>query len=316
MDSGSVPIAAGGLKIRRLLETCPTPGLQACEGTRSAVQAAAKGDTMRYATILLLVAGPLVAVDGHHNHNWKLDEKENIQRTFDGTEKLAIDTLHGFVHVTGYAGSKVELSIEKHIYADSAEKAAEAKRDVKMDIGQEGKLVRCHEEGPHRSGDDENGYRVAFNFEVQVPYATALELKTLNREIQVKKTSGDFEIRGLNGAIALDEVSGSGHVATLNGSIKAVFDRNPAKPSQFKTLNGTVDVRFPSDLNADLHFKKLNGSIYTDFDVAPLPLGSGGENGKYLYRSGRNMAVRVGKGGPEMSFETLNGTIRVHSKAL
>jgi hypothetical protein len=77
-----------------------------------------------------------------------------------------------------------------------------------------------------------------------------------------------------------------------------------------------VDVYFRGGLNADLKFKKLNGGIYTDFDVTALPQTvSGGTNdGKFVYRSGRTIGGRTGSGGPELSFETLNGSIRLHSK--
>jgi hypothetical protein len=35
-----------------------------------------------------------------------------------------------------------------------------------------------------------------------------------------------------------------------------------------------------------------------------------------VYRSDRQTTGRVGKGGPELSFDTLNGNIRLHSKAI
>ena len=285
---------------------------------------------MRIAALLLLTAAPLLAAK-HDDRTWKLDEKESIRRSFDPSGsspyKLLVDNVHGFVHVTGYSVSKIEVAIEKLIYADTSEAVAAAKRDVKMDLSQQGNFVRCYEVGPFRNGngtsyrgDDYYGYRVVFNFEVQVPFATELSLKTINHgDIEVKKTTGDYEIHGLNGSIQMEEIAGSGAVNTLNGAVKVTYARNPSKPTTFKTLNGTVDVYFQKDFNADLHFKKLNGGIYTDFDVTSLPTVSGGstENGKFIYRSnGGKMSARAGKGGPELSFETLNGSIRLHSKTL
>src|ERR1035441_8861695 len=86
---------------------------------------------------------PLAAGGWDDDHHWKLDEKETIRRTFDtaagsGGRKLLVDNIHGSIHVTGAAGSQVQVSIEKHIYADSSEAMAEAKRDVKMDMSQQG----------------------------------------------------------------------------------------------------------------------------------------------------------------------------------
>ena len=145
---------------------------------------------MRSSLILMMAALPLAAAwdDGH---NWKLDEKETIKRTFDaagsGPRKLLVDNIHGFIHVTGAAGSQVQVTVEKHVYADSSEAMAEAKRDIKLDMSQQGNFVRCYEDGPFRSangthyrGDRYYGYRVVFDFDVQVPYDTELVLKAVN----------------------------------------------------------------------------------------------------------------------------------------
>jgi DUF4097 and DUF4098 domain-containing protein YvlB len=158
---------------------------------------------------------------------------------------------------------------------------------------------------------------VVWDFEVQVPFDTELILKTINHgDIQVKKVTGDYDIHGLNGGIEMEEVSGSGTVNTLNGKLKATFTRNPTRPTTFKTLNGTIDVYFQPSLNADLAFKHLNGAIYTDFEVSGRPMaataGNSGE-GRFIYRDHRFVGGRAGSGGPELSFETLNGTIRLHS---
>jgi DUF4097 and DUF4098 domain-containing protein YvlB len=103
----------------------------------------------------------------------------------------------------------------------------------------------------------------------------------------------------------------------LNGKVKVTYSRNPSKATDFRTLNGTVDVYFQNGLDADLHFKKLNGGIYTDFELTMLPQkgSSSGSDGRWVYRSNREIAGRAGKGGPELSFETLNGSIRLHSKS-
>ncbi len=286
---------------------------------------------MKVTLILMMAALPLAAGAWDDDHRWKLDEKESIRRTFDvaagsDARKLLVDNIHGFVHVTGTSGSQVQVSIEKHIYAESTEAMAEAKRDVKMDMSLQGNFVRCYEDGPFRTasgtnyrGDRYYGYRVVIDFDVQVPFDTELVLKAVNRDVFVKKTTGDYEIRGINGGIEMEDVAGSGLVSTINGRVKVTFSKNPAKATQFKTLNGSVDVYFQSGLNADLKFKKLNGGIYTDFDVSALPQPAevgDSSNGRFVYRSDRQTTGRAGKGGPELSFDTLNGNIRLHSKAI
>lgn len=282
-------------------------------------------------TIAFLSVAALAQRHGRDWRDWRVQDQESIQRSFDvttgsGPAKLLVDNVSGFVHVTGYAGREVQVSVQKHIAADSNEALAEARRDVKLDMTQQGNYVRLYVDGPFRGnggvnyrGDDYYGYRVIFDYEIQVPAATELVLKTINSgEIQVKKTTGDFEINGLNGGIDMQEISGAGTIRTLNGPLKVSFSKNPTKDTEFRTLNGKMDIYFQPGLDADLNFHTLNGGIYTDFDVTTRPssVTAGNVDGKFVYRSDhRSMEARTGKGGPQLTFSALNGAIRLHSKS-
>jgi hypothetical protein len=286
----------------------------------------------RAAVLLTLLCLPALA-QRHWRDSWRYEDKEDIRRSFPSAgsdpHKLLVDNISGFVHVTGYAGSEIQVSVAKHIGARSTNALEDAKREVKLDMSQQGNFVRLYVDGPFRNrdgrgvnyrGDDYYGYEVIYDYEIQVPFATELDLKTINNgTIEVKKTTGDFEIHGLNGGIDMQEVAGSGTVNTLNGPVKVTFTKNPSKPSEFHSLNGSVDVYFQPGLNADLTFHTLNGGIYTDFDVVTRPTKATSSNvdGKFLYRVDRShMEARTGQGGPELKFNTLNGSIRLHSKGM
>jgi hypothetical protein len=288
---------------------------------------------MRRLTFCLGLLLPVLAFGQRYrdSDSWRVQEKDSIQRsfTFSGNDarRLLVDNVSGFVHVTGYAGSSVQVSVVKRIQAVNDTAASEAKRDVKLDMNQQGNFVRLYVDGPFRNqngtnyrGDDYYGYRVIFDMEVQVPFDTELVLKAINGPIEVKKTTGEFTVNGVNGGIDMQEVAGAGTVRTVNGPVKVTFTKNPAKATEFKSVNGNLDVYFQPGLNADLSFHTLNGGIYTDFDVVtrPGPAGSAENvNGKFLYRvDRRNMTGRTGSGGPELKFDTLNGSIRLRSKGI
>jgi hypothetical protein len=283
--------------------------------------------------ILVAVAFLPLAAFGSSDDDtwWQYEDHETSRRTFALTgadaRKLLVDNISGAIHVTGGGGSQIQMTVEKRIRARSNEAMAEAKRDVKLDISQQGNFVRLYVDGPFRNsnggmnyrGDDYYGYHVYFEYDLQVPAETELTLKTLNSAIDVKKTSGDFDVHTLNGRIDMEDIAGSGSANTLNGPVNISFSRNPAKSSSFHTLNGKIDVYFQPKLDADLQFQTLNGGVWSDFDVAPLPPAGSTENGrwKFVYRSNnRQQRARVGNGGPELSFHTLNGPIRLHSKAI
>ena len=279
---------------------------------------------MKPLALTTLILLPALAWGQHGESSWKFENRETIHRSFDvssasNPKKLLLDNMNGFIHINGYAGKEIQVTVEKHIRAESGAALADAQRDVTLDLSQQGNSVRLYEDGPfrnHSRGDRHYGYHVDFDFEIQVPSDTELTLKGFNQEIQVKQVAGDFDIHGFNGGIDLEDVSGAGTVETFNGKVKVAFSKNPARQTRFKTFNGSVDVYFQHTLDADLHFKTFHGAIYTDFEVNALSSGES-KNGKFVYRSSNRMtAGRTGKGGPGLSFDTFNGSIRLHSKAL
>ena len=131
----------------------------------------------------------------------------------------------------------------------------------------------------------------------------------------VNGTRGDFSVRSVNGPITMTDLAGAGEAVTVNGSVQVSFVSPPQAASRFKTINGNVVVSFPDTLAADLHLKSFHGGLYTDFDVQPLPAESlrtvEKHGGMSVYRTNGFTAVRVGKGGPELTLDTLNGDVRV-----
>jgi len=253
------------------------------------------------------------------------EEKETIRRSFPAVARLEVDNIHGSIHVTGYNGSEIQMVAEKTIHAESQERLDVAKREVKLDTTQSGDTLTLYVDGPFRCHCNDGrfgvheqghpGYRVIYDFEIKVPAATILRLGTVNGgEVRVDNTTGDFDVANVNGGIEMNEVAGSGPVHTVNGKISVVFSRNPTKDSSFKSVNGTIEASFRPNLSADVRVKTFNGHAYTDFDVTALPAlspVSERRDGRFIYRSDRSTGMRVGNGGPELKFDTLNGTIRI-----
>lgn len=283
--------------------------------------------------VILSLALSALSLAGYRDdwRDWQYTDTETIQKSFNVSaasdpKKLFVDNMHGVIHVNGSSGSQIRVTVHRETRGRSNAAVQEAKRDVKLDISQQGNYVRFVDDGPWRTsngnnyrGDDYYGYHVNFEYEIEVPTGTELELKGFNDRIEVKGTTGNFDIHGFNGGIDMEEITGSGWVETFNGSMKVAFRKNPDHDSTFKTFNGSVDVYFQPDFNADLHFKTFHGGVYSDFEVTPLPTTvAAGQNlnAKFVYRNDGGGAARVGKGGPSLSFSGFNGAIRLHSKGI
>jgi hypothetical protein len=284
---------------------------------------------MKTAICLALLASGFAVLcwSSNRGERWPVREQETIQKTLTlsgSPMRLVIDNVEGYVHVTAGSGSEVQVTAHKVIRAETDSDLQEAKNEVKLEMSQRPGTVsiyydapwRCNGEGRGCHGDYRRFYDVTFDIDVQVPRQARVVLSTVNNgDVRLEGTDGDFDIADVNGPIALTRVAGSGNVHTVNGPISAHFTKNPAGATSFKTVNGQLDLYFQPDFSADLLFKTFNGEVYSDFDVSPraVPAAeSEREGGRFVYRSNRGGSARVGRGGPELSFDTLNGNIRLH----
>ncbi len=243
-----------------------------------------------------------------------------------GGRILDVRNMNGFIHVEGTNEPSVQMSIHKVIRGDNGDDLADAQRDVMLDFRDGAPRVEATvtDRTGHICGEQWNDdgrrwprvhYQVQFDFTIRVPRDAAIRLCTINSgDVIVNGTQGDFDVSNVNGLIDMKNVVGSGRAHTVNGPVTVTFTANPKQPSSFKTVNGNVDVQFRDGLSADFAMKTFNGGLFTDFDVQqmPSPAPPSGErrDGKFVYRLNEFTRVRVGNGGPAITFETLNGNVR------
>jgi hypothetical protein len=269
------------------------------------------------------------------DEKYPVKDSERIQRslTFTGAgpHRLDIDNVFGSIQVAAHDGASVELIVTRTLAAATQERLEAARKEVTLDVKEEPSLISLYVDGPFRDCDCNGGssrrrrdgsgrwrdlqYDVRYDFVLKVPRRVGLTLSTVNRgDIKIEGTTGDFQVTNVNGGIEMLDIAGSGRVGTINKDVRIVFRTNPTGPSSFKTLNGDVVVTFQPPLTADLRMKTFNGGMYTDFETTALPAltpVSERKQGKFVYKSDRSAGVRVGGGGPELRFETLNGDIRI-----
>ena len=278
--------------------------------------------------LALLACLPLVCVASNHHGDWPVRDQETIQKTLpldQAPMRLLVDNVDGYVHVTGVPGSEVRITARKTIKAESDADLQQARSEVKLDITEKPGTVSAYYDAPWRCNGNGGSchdtqrrfYTVSYDIEVEVPFAAKLFVSDVNGgDIHIDKTQGDFEINGVNGGIHMTAVAGSGSVHTVNGPVSIHFARNPTGACSFKSVNGSLDAYFQPQLSADLLFKTFNGQVYSDFEVAgravPATAVTDRSGGKFIYHSSGVSGARTGDGGPELSFDTLNGSVRLH----
>jgi len=253
-------------------------------------------------------------------------DQETIRKSFTlpaGERSLEIDNVTGFIEVTGGQSDQVQVVVNKSLRAESKEKLEKARKEVTLDITQEGGLLKLYANGPFRcrcndgcwDSSEHRGYSVRMDFQIQVPHNIALKLRTVNGgHVTVKDVTGNYLVHNVNGGIDMENVAGSGTAKTVNGGVKVVFRENPRENSDFGSINGTIELYFARNLSADFRFKTMNGGIFSDFPMTTLPSHVSQperRDGRFVFRADRFTGGRVGSGGPEIKAENLNGSIRI-----
>jgi hypothetical protein len=244
-----------------------------------------------------------------------------------GPRVVEVDGFRGSITATATRGGDVEIVIHEKVTGRSREEIAEARRKITLDRSQEGNRVKLYVNGPFRCGphnfcgdrDPEKiGQRVTYDLELRVPAGTRIDLQTVFGDVRVDGTDGPFIAASVMGRVEMSAVRGAGTARSVNGPVKVAFAENPGGDCRFETVNGKVDVAFRPGLAADLSFKTLNGEVYTDFPYVmrnlAKPEGERRDDRFVLRRSGAS-GIRIGDGGPELAFATVNGDILIRDQA-
>jgi hypothetical protein len=253
---------------------------------------------------------------------------QTVRRTLqwrgpDGRRVFELSNVNGSVRIVGEDRSDVSIVAARTVLRESPSGEPAPQMDFREESGRllvcgDASHCGCHIDWPRdrRRRDDERA-KVRVDFEVRVPRGATLDVCAVNGgTVRVDGAEGPYTLRNVNGDLEMVRMRGAGEASTVNGDLDASFAAAPTGRSAFKTVNGHVNVTLPSALSADLRLKTLNGGLYTDFETTPLPSAAKAEreNGRFVYRADRHASVRVGAGGPELTFETLNGDVQVRKE--
>jgi hypothetical protein len=274
---------------------------------------------------------PHVHVHNSEDSEMTVTEQETISKSLPlpaSSERrhVTVDNVWGAVRVSGGDSSQVEFVAKKTIRAESKDKLDLAKKEVTLDVKQQGNDLSLYVNGPFRCQCDgcgggfreHQGYIVKYDFEVKVPRDVDLTVRTVNDgDVTVQDVAGQYSVHNVNGSIEMNNVAGSGTAKTVNGELKVLFRGNPQTNSSFATINGDVDLYFLPKLSADVRFKTFNGEVFTDFMMSALPPREPVEErqgAKFVFHADRYTGGRIAAGGPEIKVETLNGDIHIRER--
>ena len=246
---------------------------------------------------------------------------------------LALYNVNGSVTVQGTSGNKVQVEIRRHLKAPSAELLAQGQKEAQPGFEQHGDSVLLYVAGPYDSRPNRNinsrgrfsdnwkdegpKYSFTFDYTVKVPAGMDVRVSTVNGgKVLVEDVTGPLQARNVNGGVVIRNARQATVARTVNGDVEVSYAAAPTQAADYHTINGNITVSYPPSVSADLYFKSMHGQLFTDFpkaEVLPARVTQNqqreGEGTKYKLR--KETAVRLGQGGPDFRFETLNGNVTV-----
>ena len=254
---------------------------------------------------VLLLAGSAAAL---------ADYREDFSKTLPlkAGERFSLENVNGGVAVSTWKEDKVEIKAVKVARNDEKDL-----KDVEIRVEQSAGHVSVKAIWPK--------FRLHFNvnvdFEIKVPEGVILdEVETVNGGIEVTGRYGRAVAGTTNGSVTVEDASGELKASTTNGGIQVSRFEGKLQAETtngnirlegltFKdgivaeTTNGSISLAIasPETLNANLLARTTNGHITVDF---PVTL-------KNLTQSKHRVEAQIGQGGPGISLETTNGSIRI-----
>jgi DUF4097 and DUF4098 domain-containing protein YvlB len=242
------------------------------------------------------------------------DYCEDFAKTlpFKAGDRFSLDNVNGGVAVSTWKEDKVEIKAVKVARNDEKDL-----KDVEIRVDQSAGRVSVKAIWPKFR----RHFDVTVDFDIKVPEGVILDgVETVNGGVEVTGRYGRAEVGTTNGSVSVEDASGEFRASTTNGGVHVSrFEGRLAAETTngnirldgltFKdgisaeTTNGsiTLAIASPEALNANLSARTTNGHITVDF---PVTL-------KSLTQSKHRVEARIGEGGPEISLETTNGSIKI-----
>jgi hypothetical protein len=244
-------------------------------------------------------AGDRAAGDGERREGRPFRWSGEIAR--GGT--LEVSGIHGNIRISPARGRRLVVEARKSGRRSDPESVEIEVRELPGGVTicaryprPDGGLNECGERQEVRDND------VAVHFDVGLPAGVHVAARTVNGGIEAQNLGGDVRATTVNGSVALS-TTGVASAESVNGSVVARLGRLD-QDLDFTTVNGRLRVILPRGANARVDARTMNGSISTDF-----PLTVKGRWGN------RRMSGTIGRGGPEVRLETVNGAIELRSAA-
>jgi len=173
----------------------------------------------------------------------------------------------------------------------------------------------CSRDGNHGEIDAEDAH---INFTVRVPAGVKFAARVVSGDVYATSLRSPVDVATVSGDVQVS-TTGTARAATVSGDVTATFGQTDGEEMSFASVSGDVVLRLAGDVGAEVNAHTLSGDIESDFDLRMRPMtGDDDEDddddhgGFHVnVQIGRQATGTIGRGGPELSVNTVSGDIRL-----
>ncbi len=272
------------------------------------------------------------------NEVMKFDISNSSQHV--DSNHLTIFNVNGSIDVEGYGGDEVLIEATKRIFAKTSSSLAEGLDEIGLKFEQHDRRIFVYLDSPYTYFDREEGliwhsetcwrhndcsrkhpkrksYKYHIDITVKVPEKTSLKVSTINNgDIKISGVDAkELNVNNINGAIDMLDVAGQTTVNAINQDINITYRNNPIADSSYESINGDLKIKYAGQPNANVVYQTMHGELYSAYEVSMLTpqvhrTSKRKEHG-IQYKLDAASRLKIGKGGPEYRFNTLNGDIKI-----
>ena len=233
--------------------------------------------------------------------------------------KIEITNLLGEVSLQNASGNAIviesDFNLEKPDRAEGLKLlgSAEDNTDLGINVSEENGVISI--QGATRQVRDYKYKRLipsgmAVNLDYGSPFAKddvivdsftgSLEIKTLNANVKITKSSGPFTIN------------------TISGDLEISFDKiNQSEPTSLASVNGIIDVTIPTSDKANIEISTINGNVYNNLDLKAVAKEKKEDRHAYgmdAIRMQGGTSYTLNGGGQKVFLKSISGNIYLRKK--
>ncbi|GAB4168266.1 MAG: hypothetical protein Kow00108_01280 [Calditrichia bacterium] len=204
-----------------------------------------------------------------------------ITKKFDSKNltKVKLKNDNGSLFIKGTNDSIVRVNAFKYLEAENKRDAEAAMEDLKVHFEEKDGVLEIWVEKPKTFSWSILNYlfggikNSGVYFEVYLPENLAIEARTVNGKMDLRKVAGNVECSVVNGDIRAYGVEHNANFKSVNGTIKIIIDQNHGTEINAKTVNGKIYIDVNPEVSFDFNAATVNGAIKTDYNVNLLKKG-------------------------------------------